>query len=92
MAKKIYAEIGGTTQHFGGDLPEGYVEVNETRPSPYHIGKADGTWELDEYKQVIAARKEQYGPVEDQLDEIYHNISTWRARIAAIKAAHPLPE
>ena len=39
--------------------------------------------------QVDAARREAYGSWGDQLDEIYHNIDDWKARIAQVKADNP---
>jgi hypothetical protein len=38
-------------------------------------------------------RREEYGNVEDQLDEIYHGgLDAWRSRIGAVKAKHPKPK
>ena len=39
--------------------------------------------------QVDAARREAYGSWNDQLDEIYHDIDDWKARIAQVKADNP---
>jgi hypothetical protein len=36
-------------------------------------------------------RREAYGPLGDQLDEIFHDIDAWKTRIAAIKAANVKP-
>lgn len=36
-------------------------------------------------------RREAYGPLGDQLDEIFHDIDAWKTRIAAIKAANAKP-
>jgi len=38
---------------------------------------------------VRATRKAAYGDIGDQLDEIFKNIDTWRARIQGIKDANP---
>jgi len=38
---------------------------------------------------VRATRKSQYGDIGDQLDEIYKDINTWKARIKSIKDANP---
>jgi len=38
---------------------------------------------------VDATRKSQYGSWGDQLDEIYHNIDAWKARIQTIKDNNP---
>ena len=39
--------------------------------------------------QVRATRKQLYGDIGDQLDEIYKDIDAWKARIKAIKDANP---
>ena len=38
---------------------------------------------------VRATRRTAYGDIGDQLDEIYHDIDAWKARILAIKNANP---
>ena len=39
--------------------------------------------------QVDATRRQAYGTWEDQLDEIYHDIDAWKARIQGIKTDNP---
>ena len=39
--------------------------------------------------QVDATRRQAYGSWNDQLDEIYHDIDAWKARIAGIKSDNP---
>ena len=39
--------------------------------------------------QVDATRKAAYGDIGDQLDEIYHDIDAWKARIQGIKTNNP---
>lgn len=34
-------------------------------------------------------RVQEYPPIQDQLDMIFHDIDAWRTRISAIKAKHP---
>jgi len=38
---------------------------------------------------VDATRRAAYGDIGDQLDEIYHDIDAWKARIQGIKTANP---
>ncbi len=38
---------------------------------------------------VKITRKKLYGDIGDQLDEIYKNIDSWKARIKSIKDANP---
>ena len=39
--------------------------------------------------QVDATRRQAYGSWGDQLDEIYHDIDAWKARIQEIKTNNP---
>jgi len=39
--------------------------------------------------QVDATRKAAYGDIGEQLDEIYHDIDAWKARIQGIKTNNP---
>ena len=39
--------------------------------------------------KVRATRREAYGNIGDQLDEIYKDIDAWKARIKGIKDANP---
>ena len=39
--------------------------------------------------QVDATRRQAYGSWNDQLDEIYHDIDAWKARIQGIKTNNP---
>ena len=38
---------------------------------------------------VDATRRAAYGDIGEQLDEIYHDIDAWKARIQSIKTANP---
>jgi hypothetical protein len=38
---------------------------------------------------VQSTRRNAYGDIGEQLDEIYKNIDTWKARIKSIKDANP---
>jgi len=47
----------------------------------------------DEYeKQAYArSRSEAYDPIPEQLDQIYHDIDGWKARIKSVKDKFPKP-
>ena len=38
---------------------------------------------------VDATRRNAYGNIGDQLDEIYHDLEAWKSRIAQVKADNP---
>ena len=44
---------------------------------------------LESNNQVDVTRKKEYGSWNDQLDEIYHDIDAWKARLQTIKTNNP---
>ena len=44
---------------------------------------------MDRNAKVDAIRRNAYGNIEDQLDEIYHDINAWKLRIKKIKEDNP---
>ena len=44
---------------------------------------------LESNNQVDATRRKEYGSWNDQLDEIYHDIDAWKARLQTIKTNNP---
>ena len=44
---------------------------------------------IESNAQVDATRRQAYGSWGDQLDEIYHDMDAWKARIAGIKSDNP---
>ena len=44
---------------------------------------------LESNKQVDVTRRKEYGDWQDQLDEIYHDIDAWKARLQTIKTNNP---
>ena len=44
---------------------------------------------MDKNAKVDAIRRNAYGNIHDQLDEIYHDIDAWKARIKKIKDDNP---
>jgi hypothetical protein len=46
--------------------------------------------ELQALEDVYVNRREEYGTIVSQLDEIYHSgLDSWKARISSIKAKYP---
>lgn len=44
---------------------------------------------LENNNTIRATRRNLYGDIGDQLDEIYHNIDDWKARIKTVKDSNP---
>ena len=44
---------------------------------------------LENNNQVDSTRRTEYGSWNDQLDEIYHDMDAWKARLLTIKNSNP---
>ena len=51
-----------------------------------HEAEAD---KFESNAKILATRRLAYGDIGDQLDEIYKDIDSWKARIKSIKDANP---
>jgi hypothetical protein len=61
-----------------------------SKPSDSQIASYETAGNKEESNNIVkATRKELYGDIGDQLDEIYKNIDSWKARIKSIKDANP---
>lgn len=84
----------------GDDYVEGVLPEGETWDFLYEYTHVDGVAtkgsaiEIPEMPDdsYIENRIQAYPPMEEQLDNIFHNgIDAWKADIQAIKDAHPKP-
>lgn len=44
---------------------------------------------MESNAQVDSVRRQAYGDIGDQLDEIYHDMEAWKTRIAKVKSDNP---
>ena len=60
------------------------------KPSDAQLSEQENVANTEEANaQVRATRKAAYGDIGEQLDEIYKDIDSWKARIKSIKDANP---
>ena len=60
------------------------------QPSDADLAAHEAAGDVTEANNVVrGTRKTAYGDIGDQLDEIYKDIDSWKARITAIKDANP---
>ena len=64
--------------------------VAEAQPTEEQLNnlEAEATT-LESNNQVDSTRRTEYGSWNDQLDEIYHDIDAWKARLQTIKTNNP---
>jgi hypothetical protein len=64
--------------------------VAEAQPTDAQLDALDAqATTLESNSQVDSTRKTEYGSWNDQLDEIYHDIDAWKARLLTIKNSNP---
>ena len=64
--------------------------VAEAQPTQEQLDALDAqATTLESNNQVDATRRTAYGRWNDQLDEIYHDIDAWKARLQTIKTNNP---
>ena len=99
---KAYVEAAGKTVDFQKDVllqddSNGngpYIKewniAGLAQPSDADLVGHEAAGDTTEANNVVrSTRKEAYGNIGDQLDEIYKDIDSWKARIKAIKDANP---
>ena len=101
---KLYCEANSKTADFGPDGNVSLQDDSDgkgpyikswtidglAKPTDEQIASYETAGNTEESNnQVRATRKQLYGDIGDQLDEIYKDIDAWKARIKAIKDANP---
>jgi len=79
----------GITQKYNGEI---IYHDGQTPPTEFAIQAKLKELEDEFEKQAYArSRAESYDPIPEQLDQIYHDIDGWKARIKAVKEKYPKP-
>ena len=66
------------------------LNVAEAQPTDAQLDALDAqATTLESNNQVDGTRRTAYGSWNDQLDEIYHDIDAWKARLQIIKTNNP---
>jgi len=64
--------------------------VEEVQPTDAQLDALDAQATIIESNnQVDSTRRKEYGSWNDQLDEIYHDMDAWKARLQTIKTNNP---
>jgi len=98
LSNKIIAYLGRTPdfkeevklQNDGGSDYIAEWNVAEAQPTEEQLDALDAqATTLESNNQVDGTRRKEYGSWNDQLDEIYHDIDAWKARLQTIKTNNP---
>ena len=72
----------------GAFIAEWNLDIAE--PTAEQIASYETAGNTEEANSIVqSTRRNAYGDIGEQLDEIYKNIDTWKARIKSIKDANP---
>ena len=72
----------------GAYIKEWNLDINKPTDNQLSTYENAGN-DAENNLQVDATRRAEYGSWNDQLDEIYHDMDAWKARIKSIKDANP---
>ena len=101
---KLYCEANSKTADFGpggnvtlqddsdgkGPYIKSWTVDGLTKPTDEQVASYETAGNTEESNNTVrATRREAYGDIGDQLDEIYKDIDAWKVRIKAIKDANP---
>ena len=72
----------------GAYLKEWNLDI--TQPTDAQLSAQESAANTEEANSAVrSTRRTAYGDIGEQLDEIYKNIDSWKARIKSIKDANP---
>jgi len=100
---KLYLEANGKTyaserrnliiqnnSDGAGDFIASWNVSGLAQPTAEQLASYDSSGDTAEANQTVdSTRKTAYGKWQDQLDEIYHDIDAWKARLLSIKNSNP---
>ena len=71
-------------------IKEWNISSEKTKPTDEQLNALESeATKLENNNQIRATRRNLYGDIGDQLDEIFKDIDTWKARIQKIKDDNP---
>ena len=71
-------------------IKEWNISSEKTKPTDEQLNALESeATKLENNNQIRATRRNLYGDIGDQLDEIFKDIDTWKARIKKIKDDNP---
>ena len=79
--------IGGVSKPY---IKEWNISSEKSKPTDSQLNAADSeATKLENNNKIRATRRNLYGDIGDQLDEIFKDMDAWKARIQKIKDDNP---
>jgi len=77
----------------GDYIKEWNISSEKSKPTDSQLNAADSeATKLENNNKIRATRRNLYGDIGDQLDEIFKDIDAWKTRIQKIKTDNPKEE
>ena len=84
---KLYPNVHNQVNDKAFDVEGKPVVINETKVAE-EVAKLQAEYDAKKYQRDRAVA---YDPIPEQLDQIYHDIDGWKARIKSVKDKFPKP-
>jgi len=84
---KLYPNVVNQTNNLAFDVEGNKITVDESKVAE-EIKRLQADYDSKSYAR---ARADAYDPIPEQLDQIYHDIDGWKARIKSVKDKFPKP-
>ena len=85
LKSALFALRPNAKWHFGEDCTIVWLDEKQTEPTDKEIN------DWIKATQYQRDRSVAYDPISEQLDQIYHDIDGWKAKVKAVKDKYPKP-
>ena len=85
---RLYPNVHNQINDKAFDVEGKPVVINETKVAE-EVAKLQADYDAKKYQRD---RADAYDPIPEQLDQIYHDMDGWKAKIKSIKEKYPKPE
>mgnify|MGYP003111721849 CR=1 FL=1 len=84
---KLYTNVHNQVGNKAFDVEGNSIVIDETKVAE-EVAKLKADFKSKQYQRD---RAESYDPIPEQLDQIYHDIDGWKAKIKSVKDKYPKP-
>ena len=84
---KLYTNVHNQVGNKAFDVEGNSIVIDETKVAE-EVKRLQADFDSKAYAR---SRAKTYDPIPEQLDQIYHDIDGWKARIKSVKDKYPKP-
>jgi adenylosuccinate synthase len=83
----LYPNVSSQTNDLAFDVKGNSIVIDEAKVAK-EVKRLEAVYDSKKYQRD---RAKTYDPIPEQLDQIYHDIDGWKARIKSVKDKYPKP-